>query len=177
MRVKRCRNCHDVKPLSEYYLYKRTGDRYVNCKACHRSLCKSQRHQRQASLLSTPEGRMFLTTLLNAKRRGIEHSITIKDIPQPLPKLCPYTGLVIDYRPPNERRPRPANCPSLDRIDSSKGYIPENLQVISHIANTLKKSRSVAELVNFALIILRGEDIRGRFAKGVLRIHGQQARL
>jgi hypothetical protein len=38
------------------------------------------------------------------------------------------------------------NVPTLDRIDSTKGYIKENIQVISFKANRLKNNATVDEL-------------------------------
>jgi hypothetical protein len=39
-----------------------------------------------------------------------------------------------------------ASSPSLDRIDSSKGYVKGNVRVISHRANLLKNNATVEEL-------------------------------
>ncbi|KZR84453.1 hypothetical protein MITS9509_02606 [Synechococcus sp. MIT S9509] len=42
------------------------------------------------------------------------------------------------------RRPR-ENAPSLDRLDSNKGYTKENTVVISYKANVLKKAGKAQE--------------------------------
>lgn len=42
------------------------------------------------------------------------------------------------------------NSPSLDRIDSSKGYTPDNIQVISYMANNMKSSADANQLAKFA---------------------------
>jgi hypothetical protein len=39
-----------------------------------------------------------------------------------------------------------ANSPSIDRLDSRKGYTPENIVVISHRANTIKGNATPEEL-------------------------------
>lgn len=45
--------------------------------------------------------------------------------------------------------------PSIDRIDSTKGYTKDNIQVISSKANTMKSNASVEELRMFAYWVLR----------------------
>ena len=80
-----------------------------------------------------------------AKAKGIECTITPEDLK--LPKRCPLLGIEIDYSSdkggPGNVKP---NSPSLDRIDSSKGYTPDNVWVISRRANTIKNDATLAEL-------------------------------
>lgn len=59
------------------------------------------------------------------------HNIEIKDII--VPEFCPYLGHKL------RSSGRYSNSPSIDRIDSSKGYVKGNIQVISWEANQLKK--------------------------------------
>jgi hypothetical protein len=75
-----------------------------------------------------------------ARKKGLEHTITIEDII--IPSMCPVLGipLKIGIGLPTD------NSPSLDRIDNTKGYIKENVIVISHRANTLKRNATIDEL-------------------------------
>lgn len=75
-----------------------------------------------------------------ALRRGIECTITTKDIV--VPAVCPVLGiqLVVGVRT------RSNSSPSVDRFDNSKGYVPGNIRVISNRANLLKSDATVAEL-------------------------------
>jgi hypothetical protein len=76
-----------------------------------------------------------------AKARGIEFSITEKDIV--IPEFCPILGIRL-YRVGGQSSD---NSPSIDRIDSTRGYTKDNIQVISTKANKLKNSASLEELV------------------------------
>ena len=79
-----------------------------------------------------------------AKKQGIEFTITEKDIV--VPEVCPIFKTSFVYKTPQAM--------SLDRIDSSKGYIPGNVQVISFKANMMKSNATREDLVMFAKWIM-----------------------
>lgn len=80
-----------------------------------------------------------------AKRKGQEFSINIEDLGE-IPKQCPLLGIKIDSYS-EELRYRP----SIDRIDSSKGYIKGNVMFVSHRANMLKNNADSDELFSIAI--------------------------
>ena len=80
-----------------------------------------------------------------ASRKNIPHNITIKDID--IPEVCPI------LKKPFKVNTRMA--PSIDRVDSSKGYVRGNIKVISVRANNMKADASISEIKTFIKTILK----------------------
>ena len=76
----------------------------------------------------------------SARLRKREFSISVSDIV--VPEFCPVLGLKLECSP----KIRTACSPSLDRVNSSLGYTPSNIRVISWRANNLKSDATVEEL-------------------------------
>lgn len=86
-----------------------------------------------------PEKYLFNLAKRRALSKGKEFTISLEEII--IPVICPLLGIEINsYSPTNDQRP------SIDRIDSSKGYIPGNVWVVSWKANRLKNSATLKEL-------------------------------
>jgi hypothetical protein len=65
--------------------------------------------------------------------------------------ICPYTGII---NPPKDAKSIPMMYKaSLDRIDSSLGYIIGNIQFISATANLGKGSMTHVEMIMFCKLI------------------------
>lgn len=82
-----------------------------------------------------------------AKNNNLEIDIDAQDIPD-IPITCPVLGIEIKRNiKENSNTHGPSdNSPSLDRIDTSKGYIKGNIRVISNRANRLKSDASFEEI-------------------------------
>lgn len=66
------------------------------------------------------------------------------------PKRCPVFGFKFQI---SNKGPLP-NSPSADRIDPKKGYVPGNIQVVSMLANRMKRDATPKELKQFARWVL-----------------------
>lgn len=80
-----------------------------------------------------------------AKKKGLSFDITEEDIV--IPDICPVLKVKMERRTPY--------APSIDRIDSSKGYIKGNVQVISLMANKMKNNSTEKDLRNFAQWVIK----------------------
>jgi hypothetical protein len=88
----------------------------------------------------TPEHKLWTGANIRAKERQIEFTIRPEHIQ--IPDICPLLAIPIYAG----QKVCSANSASLDRIDSSKGYTPDNVWVISHRANTAKSDLTLEQL-------------------------------
>ena len=86
---------------------------------------------------------MLNTARRRAKICGHEFTITEDDFTE-LPTHCPVLKIELRYGRNNGKRDD--HSPSLDRKDSSKGYVPGNVEIMSWRANNLKSNATLAEL-------------------------------
>lgn len=106
---------------------------------------EKQRISTSKYLHDRQEYRLFHACKQNAKKKGIEFSISLEDII--IPEFCPLTGVRITNIFGRGRVPTNA---SIDRKNSSLGYTKENIWVISDLANRMKQNATEEELVMFA---------------------------
>lgn len=82
----------------------------------------------------------------SAKKRGILFDLTKEDLLElGLPIKCKYLEVELDYVA-SELKP---NSPSVNRIDSSKGYVKGNLEIISNKANSMLLNATQEEMKLF----------------------------
>lgn len=157
--TKICSHCNEDKLLSEFSVNNKAKDKLqYKCRTCD---VKYQAKRREANKDHFTEysreyqkGRRKdfeyrLQMLINAskqraKLKNREHSITVNDIKSifPVNGCCPIFGMKLEFNNAGFRE----NSPSIDRIDSSKGYTKDNIQVISWKANRIKSYATVEEL-------------------------------
>jgi hypothetical protein len=78
-----------------------------------------------------------------AKKKGILFNLVREDIPD-IPKLCPVLDIPLKIH--FEFCGWHDDSPSLDRINNCRGYIKDNIRIISNRANRLKIDASLVEL-------------------------------
>ena len=88
---------------------------------------------------------------MHSKQSKREFSITLQDLKDQWEKqkgLCIYTNVKL-VLPLYNTNPSLTEQASLDRIDSSKGYIPGNIQFVCSCINLLKNKLSDLEVKHF----------------------------
>jgi len=153
-----CKGCKKKLPLEAFTRSPRNRDGALpKCKACRRTHLKKQwasnaafrkkRLRYDAAYKRTQrknDGRvvMWWSARQRAKRNGLEFKIQLEHIS--IPDVCPVLGIRLKQ---SLGKRGPSDCsPSLDRLIPSKGYVPGNVAVISHLANRLKTNASAAQL-------------------------------
>lgn len=89
--------------------------------------------------LNNPEKNIWHRTQQRCKRTGHLFEIVPEDII--IPTYCPILGIKLEIGGDNKD-----TSPSIDRIDNSKGYIKDNIQIISLRANRIKSDATIQEL-------------------------------
>ena len=132
---KTCTKCGVEKQHSQFVvdrsLKTMTGS---HCRKCTSEYSKKWKR-------SDPARNIIQGARPSAKRRGLEFAITVDDI-TPLPEVCPVLGIKLRQA----EGQRQDDSYSIDRTDSSKGYIPGNVRIMSWRANCLKKDGTVDEI-------------------------------
>jgi hypothetical protein len=83
---------------------------------------------------------MLISAKSRAKKKGWVFNLKREDIKMPI--LCPIFGI----RLKTGLGKLLPESPSLDRINSSLGYVSGNVRIISHRANTIKSNATAQEL-------------------------------
>jgi len=165
-----CSNCKEDKPFSEFSKNKASPDGLqYKCRPCDVAYQAKRRienpqqqldYQRAYQKNKRKDYNYRLQMLINAskqraKNKNREHNITVEDIKAiyPLDGCCPIFGMKLEFNSAGFRE----NSPSIDRIDSTKGYTPDNIQIISWKANRIKGYASTQELEMLLAYLKQGE--------------------
>lgn len=95
--------------------------------------------------------RMVYGAKQRAKKRGMEFNLTTEYVHDLCQKNCPILGFELVYGGGD----RGKASASIDRIDSYKGYVKGNIQIISNLANVMKNKATDDELIMFAKWVLK----------------------
>jgi len=89
--------------------------------------------------INRPEYFLFSSARQRARKSGLEFTITEEDIKLLLQNTERCILRNVQFQKGSNNKAHD-NSPSIDRIDSSKGYTKENIQIISYRANLIKSN-------------------------------------
>lgn len=167
--TKQCNMCLTHKALFEFSKNNSSKDGLqYRCRSCDKAYQYKRREENKDASLEY--GRKYqakrrqdfdyrLRMLLNASKqraalKNREHTITLEDIKElyPTDGKCPVFGFDLEFNSGGFRE----TSPSIDRIDSSKGYTKDNIQIISWKANRIKSYATVEELETVVYYLKQG---------------------
>lgn len=121
-----------------------------DCTAGDKELQKYRRDQRvKKSNLAlnshTLEYRLWNAARKRARKKNLEFNLKFSEVD--IPDRCPILGIELHKTVKARKKSQTAedNSPSIDRIDSSKGYVAGNIEIISWRANNLKNDGTADE--------------------------------
>lgn len=167
--MKKCNTCKKKKDSTFFYDNQNTKDKKSNrCKDCQRVLndaynkkyqnnksnpVNSTTYRKAASLkfrTNNFELQMLLAIKSKAKKEKRNFDLTIEDII--IPKNCPYLNIPITKYIGSGRHD---SNPSVDRINNELDYIKGNIQIVSNLANLMKRNATIEQLRTFAQNVLK----------------------
>lgn len=116
-------------------------------KRCQRH---KEREREMATRVLVVRGNRAAKARARARKAGRPFNIDGMELP--IPERCPLSGIPLDYRDRD-------HTPSIDRRDNLRGYVPDNVWIISSRANSAKRDADV-------------ETARHRFAARAGASHG-----
>lgn len=102
------------------------------------------------------ENNLVTQARYRAKKKGIAFNLAPEDL-QGRVKFCERTGIALT-RNIGRRGPGPFS-PTLDRIDPSKGYTKENIQIVCNGYNSLKGSGTSEDALLIAQKVVEQADV------------------
>lgn len=112
-------------------------------------LDKKRKYKKHDSVISRAKAMYFSRKKQNCRWNKIPFNLTYEDIEWN--EVCPVFGTEIDWLATKMNE----NSPSMDRMDSSLGYIPGNVCIISWRANRIKNDGNRQEHLQIARYIRR----------------------
>jgi hypothetical protein len=144
-RYKVCGECNQSLNLNKFSLIEKwninSSTRDI-CKKCSAKLNEKNRKNRDWKFDAKKV--LYDNAKQRAKKSNIEFTLTKEDVI--IPDTCPVFGFVLK----REDRETWMCAPSIDRIDNTRGYVKDNIIIVSRRANILKKDATINELIKLA---------------------------
>lgn len=166
----KCSNCNKPikKSISEYNRSIKIGRRFFCSRACSASKRNTELSKdifRGMATRLVPDNRrddltpfrFYTHVIRNRKKESSIDETYLKSLWLKQNGICPYTGwkLILPTNVSGWINGLQKESASLDRIDSSKGYVDGNVQFVSVMANWAKNNRTDKELIEFCKAVAK----------------------
>lgn len=171
--VKTCKCCGETKSISLFYKHKGMKDGYyTKCKVCHDAYNKIYYEKNKEKIVqyrvdynrNNPrkayrdlDSRFSLLIKTASYRNKFEVNVSVEDLKSLWHKQegrCAYTQL------PLLATANQLNTVSLDRIDSSKGYIVGNIQLVCSAVNKMKSNMTERQFIDLCLLVAQNNGVQ-----------------
>lgn len=152
MKTKQCKKCKNRLSIDQFYSGSRYKDRTYLSSCCKNCLSENSKERYRNIVVpqvqQNPKKRLLALAKSRAKSKNIPFDLCEEDFD--LPTHCPILGveLCVSISGLSDM------SYSLDRIVPELGYVKGNVQVISHLANSMKFTANPETLKLFAKWIL-----------------------
>lgn len=135
--------------MQEYY--QKTKEKQLADQKVRREVKRDEIKEKLKQYYKTKNGRIGLTyssIKTGAKHRNLEVSVSLKYLRSIATDECPVFGTPFNWEDFGEKDGKTLDTsPSIDRIDSNKGYVEGNIVWISVKANRIKNNATEKELL------------------------------
>jgi len=131
MTVKKCSKCKQVKSIDEFHKDKQKKTGLASCCIlCRKGYAKENReritqYQRDLKKIN-PTSSLFYQAKHRAIKKNLSFDLTIEWLQERYTGYCELTGIKFQQA----TKGKSPISPSIDRIDSSKGYTKDNIRII-----------------------------------------------
>jgi hypothetical protein len=155
-----CSTCGEILSAdSEHFYQKKDGSLSSECRTCFRQ--RSSRNQKTRHYAGGKDYHMSYIARgvrQRARKSGVEGDIDaefLKVLLKEQGRLCAISGIPLTFIKGQGHIPTNA---SVDRIDSTKGYTKDNVQLVAHQVNVMKLNLSIAQLIDWCRLVLKGRE-------------------
>lgn len=143
------------KPLGDHYKCRYCGTEDESEFGCLHTICKKCYNALDRNRRSYAE-RLYKSSKSNSKHYDFEYKLTPEYIQEILEKQnyrCAYSNIPFS----NDRKDK-YSYPTIDRIDSNKGYEPGNICICTHFINIMKNNASIDQFKDIITKIYNNID-------------------
>ena len=159
--LKTCSSCGETKSVSEFGAYPNKKLK-ARCKSCCTEATQLWRKGNRSSLASYKEAyyvdcdpataitRRFKYFVSSCKRRNEDTELSVELLQSVFDRQngrCTYTDL------PLTAEANKINTMSIDRIDNTKGYVLNNVQLICHVVNIMKNKHTEEQFIHLCHLV------------------------